>query len=166
MKTSTGSVKKPLNVLLIGNNPIEVDHIYSRLKTFSNPGFKTDVAFDINNIFRRIRKFRPYTLLIDDRFNKVQLNRLIKRIHRNPKTMDIPITLIKTSNRELGIAADVDNYILKENLTAEALKMAVMSSKRLRKTSRYLYRSYKTSLGFLQKLFLDLRKMYWFTEKL
>jgi hypothetical protein len=80
--------------------------------------------------------------------------------------MDIPITLIKTSNRELGIAADVDNYILKENLTAEALKMAVMSSKRLRKTSRYLYRSYKTSLGFLQKLFLDLRKMYWFTEKL
>lgn len=163
---STTSAKEKLNVLLVGNNPMEVDDIYCRLKTFSDPSFTTDVAFDIRNIFRRIRKFRPYSVLIDDRFNKTQLNRLIKRIHRNPKTMDIPVTVIKSSNRELGIAADVDNYLLKENLTAENLRTAIINSRRIRKTSLYIYKSYKKNLGLLQKVFLDLRKMYWFTEKL
>lgn len=163
---STATSEEKLSVLLVGNNPMEVDDIYSRLKTFSNPMFVTDVAFDIRHIFRRIRKFRPYSVLIDDRFNKTQLNRLIKRIHRNPKTMDIPVTVIKSSNRELGIAADVDNYLLKENLTAENLRTAIVNSRRIRKTSLYIYRSYKKNLGLLQKLFLDLRRMYWFTERL
>jgi len=155
-----------LDVFLVGNNPMEVNDIYYRLKKFTNPNFETHVAFDIRKIFRRIRKFRPYSILIDDRFNKTQLNRLIKRIHRNPKTMDIPVTLIKTSNIELGIAADFDSYILKENLTADNLRTTIINSRDLRKTSRFLYRSYKRRLGFLQKVFLDLRKMYWFTEKI
>ena len=149
-----------INVLLVGNNPMEIGDIYDRLKSFSNPYFNTDVAFDMQKIFRRIRKFKPYSILIDDRFNKIQLNRLIKRIHRNPHTMNIPVTVIKSQNRDLGLDADIDNYILRGNLTAENLRATILNSEKLRKTSRFLYISYKKSLGALQKLFLDLRRMY------
>ncbi len=154
-----------LNILLVGNNPTEIKDIYYRLEKFTNPIFETDVAFDIRHIFKRIRKFKPYSILIDDKFNKIQLNRLIKRIHRNPKTMNIPITLLKSLNTDLGISADVDNYILKGNLTAENLRSTILNSRKLRITSRFLYVSYKRSRGFIQKIFLHLRKMYWFSDE-
>lgn len=154
-----------LNVLLVGNNPTEINDIYYRLEKFTNPIFETDVAFDIRNIFKRIRKCKPYSILIDDRFNKIQLNRLIKRIHRNPKTMNIPVTLLKTSNKDLGISADVDNYILKGNLTAENLRTTILNSRKLRVTSIFLYGSYQRSRSIIQKVFLHLRKMYWFVDE-
>ncbi len=166
MELKSTTYNEKLNILLVGNNPTEVGDIYDRLKGFTNPYFVTDVAFDFQNIFKRILKFKPYSILIDDRFNKTQLNRLIKRIHRNPKTMNIPVTVIKSLNRDLGIVADVDNYIMKANLTADNLRSTILASQKLRKTSRFLYFSYKRSLGVIQKVFLDIKKMYWFTEKL
>ncbi len=155
-----------MDILLVGNNPTEIRDIYYRLADFKNPRFVTHIAFDLTRIFRRIRRFRPYSIIIDDRFNKTKLNRLIKRIHRNPKTREIPVTVLKSNNDDLGIMADVDNYILKENLTAENLHNTIISSRQLRKTSMYLYKSYKRSRNLFQKILLDLRKMYWFTEKL
>ncbi len=167
MTTGTNSVdNSKMDILLVGNNPTEIRDIYYRLAGFKNPRFVTHIAFDLTRIFRRIRRFRPYSIIIDDRFSKSKLNRLIKRIHRNPKTREIPVTLLKTDNAELGIAADVDNYILKENLTAENLHSTIIRSRQLRKTSLYLYKTYKHSRNLFQKVLLDLRKMYWFTEKL
>lgn len=155
-----------MDILLVGNNPTEIRDIYYRLAGFENPRFVTHIAFDLTRIFRRIRRFRPYSIIIDDRFSKTKLNRLIKRIHRNPKTREIPVTLLKSNNSELGISADFDNYILKGNLTAENLHSTIINSRQLRKTSLYLYQSYKRSRNLFQKILLDLRKMYWFTEKL
>ena len=166
MTTAEKIDSNKMDILLVGNNPTEIRDIYYRLAGFKNPRFVTHIAFDLTRIFRRIKRFRPYSIIIDDRLNKTKLNRLIKRIHRNPKTCDIPVTVLKSNNDELGIAADVDNYILKENLTAENLHNTIISSRQLRKTSMYLYKSYKRSRNLFQKVLLDLRKMYWFTEKL
>ena len=65
----------------------------------------------------------------------------------------------------VGISADVDNYILKGNLTAENLRSTILNSRKLRITSIFLYASYKRSRGFIQKIFLHLRKMYWFSDE-
>ena len=166
MNSAEKIVNDKMDILLVGNNPTEVRDIYYRLAGFKNPRFVTHIAFDLTRLFRRIRRFRPYSIIIDDRLNKTKLNRLIKRIHRNPKTREIPVTVLKSNNDELGIVADVDNYILKENLTAENLHNTIVNSRRLRETSLYLCKSYKHSRNLFQKILLDLRKMYWFTEKL
>ena len=92
-----------MNILLVGNNPRELTDIYSSISAFKSPSFKLEVAFDLRNIFRRIRKFKPATILIDDRLNHRKLNRLIKRIHRNAHTHDIPVTILKSSNVEFAI---------------------------------------------------------------
>lgn len=166
IETSDNNEEKSMNVLLVGNNPTEIGVLYASLKSFENPRFNTDTAFHFNNIFRRIIKFRPASILIDDRFNRTKLNRLIKRIHRNPRTRDIPVTLLKSNNRDLGLTADIDNYVLKENLSAENLYNTILNSRQLRRTSIYLYKSYKKSRGFLQKIWLDLRRMYWWIEQI
>ncbi len=166
IEASGNNGEKSMNVLLVGNNPTEISGLYSSLKSFENPRFNTDTAFHFNNIFRRIIKFRPASILIDDRFNRTKLNRLIKRIHRNPRTRDIPVTLLKSNNEDLGLTADIDNYVLKENLSAENLYFTILNSRRLRRTSIYLYKSYKKSRGLLQKIWLDLRRMYWWIEQI
>jgi len=48
---------KSVNVLLIGNNPVEVDSIYSLLKKIKKKRFNTYTAFDFQNVFIRVLKF-------------------------------------------------------------------------------------------------------------
>ena len=149
-----------MNVFLVGNNPAEMSDINDRISSFKKPFFRTIIAFDLKRIFRHIRRSRPVSILIDDRLNRRKLNRLIKRIHRNPKTREIPVTLLKSSNNEFRINAEIDDYILKENLTPENLKKTIINSRRLRRTSIYLYKSYKKSRNILQKIWLDLKYLF------
>lgn len=149
------SSEDSMNILLVGNNPRELTVIYSSISAFTSPVFKLEVAFDLRNIFQRIRKFKPATILIDDRLNHRKLNRLIKRIHRNAHTHDIPVTILKSSNDEFAIDAEVDDYILKANLGAERLRFSILNSIRLRKTSIFLYKSYRKSRNIFQKVWLE-----------
>ena len=146
-----------MDVLLVGNNPKEISTIHQYISSLKRPLFRVVIAFKLNRIFRMIRKLKPATILIDDRLNRKLMKRLINRLHRNPNTREIPVTLLKSSNNEFLINADFDNYVLKENLSAENLHNTILSSRRLRFTSIYLYKSYKKSRNFLQKIWLDLR---------
>ena len=147
-----------MNVFVVGNNPTEIKDIYFKIGRFKNPFFKIAIAFDLRRIFRRIRRFRPASILIDDRMNRRRMNRLIKRLHRNPKTREIPVTLLKSDNQEFRIDAEIDNYVLKKNLTSENLRRTILNSRRIRRTNIYLYTSYKKSKRFLQKIWLDLKR--------
>jgi len=164
MSESSIPRSKPIHVLLVGNNPSEIGDMYQDLQSFDEPHFVTQTAFNFRRIFRKIRKFKPVSILIDDRLNRTQLNRLIKRIHRNPNTKEITVTVLKSSNEDLGLSAEIDNYILKENLSADNLNKTILNSRQLRKTSIYLYNRYKKSRNVLQKIRMDLRRMYWWTE--
>ena len=146
-----------MNVLLVGNNPGEVSDIYDHISSFKRPIFRIAIAFNLIRIFRRIRKFKPASILIDDRLNRKRLRKLIQRLHRNPNTSEIPVTLLKSTNDEFGIRTGIDEYILKEGLTAEKLRNTILNSRRLRRTSIYLYKSYKMSRNIFQKLWLELR---------
>lgn len=154
-KTLDNSVES-INVLLVGNNPGEVSNIYDHIGSFK-PLFVIAVAFNLRRIFRRIRKFKPASILIDDRLNRKKLRRLIQRLHRNPNTSEIPVTLLKSTNDEFGIRTGIDEYILKEGLTAEQLRNTIINSRRLRRTSIYLYKSYKMSRNIFEKFWLELR---------
>ena len=147
-----------MNVLVVGNNPTEIKDIYFQIRKLKNPLFRIAIAFNLRRIFKRIRRFRPASILIDDRMNRKRMNRLIKRLHRNPKTREIPVTLLKSDNQEFRIDAEIDNYVLKENLTSENLRKTILNSRRIRRTNIYLYKSYKRSRHLLQKIWLDLRR--------
>ena len=120
--TTQENGSESMNVLLVGNDPAEISKLYYRINNFKNPLFRIAIAFNLKRIFRRIRRFKPASILIDDRLNRKKLRRLIKRLHRNPNTREIPVTLLKSTNNEVGVGAEIDDFVLKENLTAEKLQ--------------------------------------------
>ena len=146
-----------MNILLVGNNASEMSSLHQYISSLKRPLFRVAVIFGFNRIFRRIRKFKPASILIDDRMNRLRMKRLINRLHRNPNTREIPVTLLKSSNDEFRINADIDNYVLKDNLNSENLHRTLLNSLKLRRTSIYLYKSYRKSRNLFEKIWLALR---------
>ena len=150
---SFSPTNKSVNVLLIGNNPVEVGSIYSLLKKIKKKRFITYTAFDFKNIFTRILKFKPNFILIDDAFAKAKIKKLIARLSRNRKTKDIPVAILKSSNYYESLNEGVSEFISKENLTSDYLYHSILNSTKFKRTYAYLYLSYKKRAGQLRRFF-------------
>jgi CheY-like chemotaxis protein len=135
---------KPVNVLLIGNNPIEMSRILDKLNQLRERKVITEIAFDLKSILERLINFRPNFILIDDNIGKVELTETVNKLAQNRKTKDVPITVLKNSNYEESMgSSSILDYILKQNLSAESLYNTLKNSLKLRRTQLYLYQAYK-----------------------
>lgn len=141
------------NVLLIGNNPIELSAIYDRLIKLKNKNFMAEIAFDVKSALKNRLNFKPSFIIIDDNIGRAQLKKIIAAFNENKDTEDIPITLLK--NRNFGYSPEgVQEYVLKDNVDGESLAKALINSKRLKKTQRLLYKTYYRSKRRLGLAFL------------
>jgi CheY-like chemotaxis protein len=155
MKTilSKTSALEPVNILLIGNNPIEMSSVLDKLKQVRNRKIITETAFDIKSILERLTVFRPNFIFIDDNIGRDELALTVTKLSTNKRTKDIPITVIKNSNYQEAFAAtSIQDYLLKQNLTAEALYNTIKHALRFKRTQRFLLNAYKNRKGALQKL--------------
>ena len=143
----------PLNVLLIGNNPMELGTVLEHLKQVRAQKIVIEIAFDLKGIIERLVEFKPNFIFIDDNIGRVELRETVKRLSGNRKTKDIPITVLKSSNyhEALGTGSILD-YLLKQNLSADALYNTVKKSLRFQKTQQYLQRIYQKRKTELLKL--------------
>src|SRR5690349_20165449 len=117
MKNSDQLIEQ-YNVLLIGNNPIEMGKIPDNLNRVPHKKIITEIAFDIKGGPERLIKFRPNFILIDDNIGRVELAQTVSALSANRKTKDIPITVLKNSNyRESSAPAGILDYLLKQNLS-------------------------------------------------
>ncbi len=143
----------PLNVLLIGNNPMELGNVLEKLKQVRTQKFITEIAFDLRTILERLVRFNPNFIFIDDNIGRVELQETIKQLSSNRKTKDIPITVLKSSNYSESFgASSILDYLLKQNLSADALCSTVKNSLRFRKTQHYLHMTYQKRKTELLKL--------------
>jgi DNA-binding response OmpR family regulator len=149
---STSQNLDSLNVLLIGNNPIEMGTVLEKLKQVRTQKIITEIAFDLRSILERLVRFNPNFIFIDDNIGRKELQQAVKQLSSNRKTKDIPITVLKTSNynEALGSTSIID-YLLKQNLSAEALCNTVKNSLRFRKTQQYLNMVYQKRTSQLAK---------------
>jgi len=142
-----------VNILLIGNNPIEMS---SMLNTISKvPGRKiiTEIAFDLKSSWMRLTKFQPNFILIDDNIGREELGHTVDSLSHNVQTRDIPITVLKNSNYEEAIvSADVMDYLLKKTLTAESLYNAIKNTLKFRRTRQYIMDVYTKRKSLLLDL--------------
>jgi PleD family two-component response regulator len=140
----TDQSASPLNVLLIGNNPMEMSTVLEKLKQVRNQQITTEIAFDLQSILERLIKFSPNFIFIDDNIGRFELQKTVKQLSTNRKTKDIPITVLKTSNYQEAMgASSILDYLLKQNLSADALSNTVRNSLRFRRTQLYLNKVYK-----------------------
>jgi len=134
----------PLNVLLIGNNPMELGTVLDKLKEVRAQKIITEIAFDLKSILERLIRFNPNFIFIDDNIGRLELAETLKQLSSNRKTKDVPITVLKSSNyHEAFGASSVLDYLLKQNLSADALYNTVKNSLRFRRTQLYLYKIYQ-----------------------
>lgn len=143
---------KQENVLVVGNNPIELSRVFDNLKTLQGHTIITEIAFDLKSIYERLIRFSPQYIVIDDNIGRSELKSTVKALLTSRKTKHIPITVLKTSNYEESISVGVLNFILKENLSGDSLYTALQNSLKFRKTELYLYQAYKKRKGQLLRL--------------
>lgn len=152
MKSNTQN-SDSLNVLLIGNNPMELGTVLEQLNQVRAKKIITEIAFDLKGIVERLILFNPNFIFIDDNIGRIELRETLKKLSANRKTKDIPITVLKSSNyhEALGSSSVLD-YLLKQNLSADALYNTVKNSLRFRKTQLYLQKIYQKRKTELLKL--------------
>jgi DNA-binding NarL/FixJ family response regulator len=136
-------LREQLNVLLVGNNPIELSSMLNKISSVPGRFVKTETAFDTKSIFERLIKFRPNFILIDDNIGKYELNETVQALANNRKTKNVPITVLKNSNyAEANSSLTILDYILKKSLTADALCSAIRNTIKVKRTQLYLYKAY------------------------
>lgn len=142
-----------VNILLIGNNPIEMSRMLETIAKVPGRKIITEIAFDIKSSWVRLMKFHPNFILIDDNIGRKELSQTVDSFMQNSKTCDIPITVLKNSNyEEAVVSADIMDYLLKKNLTAESLYNAIKNTLKFRRTRAYLMDAYNKRKGQLLKL--------------
>jgi DNA-binding NarL/FixJ family response regulator len=152
------TVQKPLssesvNVLLIGNNPLEMSHMLTTLSQIRGSRIFTETAFDVKSIWDRLVTFKPNYILIDDNIGHDELINTIYSLSHNRRTRNIPITVLKNSNYKESIASSfIMDFVLKQNLTSDALYNALKNSLKFRKVKDYLERAYRRRKGLLRSL--------------
>ena len=146
METNLQNTKAldPINILLIGNNPIEMGSVLEKLKQVRGQKIITEIAFDLRSILQRLMRFNPNFIFIDDNIGRNELMETVKSLSSNKKTKDVPITVLKNSNYHESLASSsILDYLLKQNLSPEDLYKTVKNSLRFRRTQLYLYQAYK-----------------------
>jgi DNA-binding NarL/FixJ family response regulator len=155
METNLQNTKAldPINILLIGNNPIEMGSVLEKLKQVRGQRIITEIAFDLKSILQRLMRFNPNFIFIDDNIGKNELMETVKSLSSNKKTKDVPITVLKNSNYHESLASSsILDYLLKQNLSPEDLYKTVKNSLRFRRTQLYLYQAYKKRKDQLLKI--------------
>lgn len=151
---NTSDRENQYNVLLIGNNPIELNSIYENLIRMKDKKFITEIFFDVKALIKNTLTGKPSFILVDDNIGKSQIKLLIEALSQRRETEQIPITIIKNSNYG-DSSQGADEFILKQYADGENLSRALLNSRRLRKSQEALKRTYvknrkklKVALGF------------------
>jgi CheY-like chemotaxis protein len=153
MNTKDTSTSEPMHVLLVGNNPIELSAILKKLQDVRGFKIVTEIAFDVKSIMERLIRFNPNFILIDDNLGKTELKETINTLSSNTKTKDIPIAVLKNSNyHESLMANSVLDYLLKQNLSADAIYNTLKNLLRFKRTQLYLYQMYQKRKDLILKL--------------
>jgi len=116
-----GIKRAKIPVLIIGNNPIEMTSIYNVLIGIRSKSYLADVCFDVKDSINRISKNRPEVILIDDNLIWSDIQKLVNILHQNDKTKEIKIIVLKSSNWNYNVIDNVDDYILKDTVSADLL---------------------------------------------
>lgn len=141
-----------LNVLMIGNNPLELAKVFAHLKKISGMIVNTETVFDLKGGMKSLSKFNPNYILIDDNLGRLKLTKAVSLLTRLKKTKNIPITILKSSNYREAFTGVGMNYILKDSLSGESLYSALKNSLISSRAQQFLKNVHRKRKGQFKKL--------------
>ncbi|NOS92701.1 MAG: hypothetical protein HOP30_12320 [Cyclobacteriaceae bacterium] len=132
-----------LNVLMVGNNPIELSSILDRLNQNRGGKINTEFAFDWKSSLQCLAYFSPSHIIIDDNIGKEELKLSVNKLQSFRKTRNIPITVLKNSNYQETAIAGILNYVLKSNLSPDSLYKSLGHSLKYKQAQEYLQEAFR-----------------------
>ena len=147
-----------MNILLVGNHPMDMSTIYDNLASYKKAQLNTDILFDIKEIFARIAKIKPAGILLDDRLGAKELVSVTRQLFRNTSTQDIPVTLIKNSNFNELTSMKVDDYVMRNDVSGDKIYRSFKNSRRFRRTSLFLFKTYRKRKSQFANLVDDIKE--------
>lgn len=148
---------EPINVLLIGNNPIDMGNVYKYLQKYTKRKVIIDFCFDLKESLMKALQSRPNCILLDDTLGKRIITQFVDDINQNSRTEHIPITLLKSSNYKEVVTSGIQEFLLKENLTSERLYQTIMNAIKFKRTQRILKIERRRRQRQLMKLMQNIR---------
>lgn len=139
-------------LLLVGNNPIELSSVVDRLKEIRHQPIVAQFAFDLRSSLQCLHKFAPSYILIDDNIGTEELRETVQEFAHNRKTKDVPITIIKNSNYQATLFDTPLDYVLKSNLSSDRILKTLNRSTTARDAQTFLKRAYQKRKGLLSQL--------------
>lgn len=141
-----------LNVLVMGNNPIELTKVFDKLRQFTGKRVVTEIAFDLKSCKERLIRFKPNFIFIDDNLGRQNLSQMVRFFSARNNTKDVPITILKNSNYKESFSGRVMNYLLKENLSVDVLQATISNSFSAWRAQMALLNAYQKRKGQLKRL--------------
>jgi DNA-binding NarL/FixJ family response regulator len=141
-----------MNVLMIGNNPLELARVFNYLKNLPERKVITEIAFDLKSGLQRLSRFTPNFIILDDNLGRMELAHAIGSLSHFKKTKNIPVTVLKNSNYHEAFGGVAMNYILKQNLSEESIYAAFKSSLISARAQLYLKKVYRKRKGQILRL--------------
>lgn len=129
---ATNNPSDSINVLLIGNNPIDLSDIYKKLKSVKSRQYITDIRFEIRGLFKKITRNNPACILVDDNLEKKYLSKLMRKLSTSNRTKDIPIAILKNANKD-NLISGAQEFLLKDKATGESISQSILNSIRIKK---------------------------------
>jgi hypothetical protein len=141
-----------LNVLMVGNNPIELSSILDRLNQTRGGKINTEFAFDWKSSLQCLAYFSPSHIIIDDNIGKQELQLSVNKLQSFRKTKNIPITVLKNSNYQETLTEGILNYVLKSNISPDSLYKSLSHSLKYRQAQEYLQDAFRKRKSQLARL--------------
>ncbi len=135
--------QQPLKVMLVGNNPSDLDKINSSLIDYKPIKYVSSIAFDSKQAIKNAVAGELNFIVLDDNLGEKTIHYIIKKFSKLKSTKDLPITILKNNNREGSKINGLHDYVLKSGTGPENLHRSFINALKLRKTHLYLYKSYK-----------------------
>jgi PleD family two-component response regulator len=114
-----------VNVMIIGNNPIELTNLYSILSNNRSKNYIAEVCFSVKDSLSKMLSKRPDCILLDDNLVVDQIKTFFRKIKSNSSLSNIPIVLLKSTNFSSEASNDVNDYLLKNTIDADVLNKTI-----------------------------------------
>lgn len=141
-----------IKVLLVGNDPIALGHTYDSLANLQEKWLELHTSFDVKDAWKKVVKYNPSCLVVDDTLNKKDLSALVQKVH-DWKKSSVSITLLRSrSNRRL-VLNNIQEYLIKEDVDPKRLLRGIQQAIKWKKAEQYLRVKYHKHSRGIQRLF-------------
>jgi chemotaxis response regulator CheB len=140
-----------INVLLVGNNPLEMSLVYEKIFDLKDKIKRIETAFSQADMLNKIHLTHPNCILLDDNMGIKPLKSIVKTVNALSKEA-ISITLLKTQNKQ-EVTSGVHEYLMKEGIESARIYRALINALRFKKAHQFFKIKYYSGRQSIKRMF-------------